>query len=209
MSKGIWPLKEYTKLPLLHGCTLHLPALSGIGLATALAMLSLTSLTIASAARALMCCSTTLSVCPPERRTVTSVIVGSMVCPFDGAVPCRVFAAAAATPAYDAGVRLICWGWGGLVSIASPCCPFLFFLLRRLTGMNSWSSLCALSSALPEVTVSLTLLEPAAGCHVLVRLFSVLVAAPLLSRGLCWAWGGGIDTRSSASSRVMKGCMAA
>lgn len=39
MSKEMRPLKEYTKFPLLRGWMLQRPELSGIGFATAFAML--------------------------------------------------------------------------------------------------------------------------------------------------------------------------
>src|SRR5258708_20787578 len=94
--KGMYPLNEYTKLPLLRGWTLHLPALRGIGLATVLVMLSLTSCTMASAALALIRCSACPSRSPPDWRTVTSVIVGSVGEGRGELALCWVFAATAA-----------------------------------------------------------------------------------------------------------------
>src|ERR1700679_3130426 len=66
---------------------LQRPALRGIGLATAFVILSLTSRMIASAARARIHCSTCESVCPPVRRTVNSVMPGSLTLAL-GAVGC-------------------------------------------------------------------------------------------------------------------------
>ena len=77
VSNGMWPSKENTKLPLLRGWRLQRPALSGMGWATALAILSFTSRTIASAVRALIWVSTKSLEWPPWRMTVTSVINGA------------------------------------------------------------------------------------------------------------------------------------
>jgi hypothetical protein len=77
VSNGMWPSKENTKLPLLQGWRLQWPALSGMGWATALAILSFTSCTIASAVHALIWVSMESLEWLPWRMTVTSVINGA------------------------------------------------------------------------------------------------------------------------------------
>ena len=134
-SKRMQPSKEKTKLPLLRGWTLHRLVLSAIGLPTLLAMPSLTSRTMASAARYRTYCSVWGSAYPPARKTVTSVIAGSGRPCLRGGGGCWVLAALAAAPAYEAGVRLTCLGWavGGTVAPVLPL-PFL----RRGQGGRSW-----------------------------------------------------------------------
>ena len=53
-SKGTYPSNEYTKFPLLLGWMLQRPVRRGIGLTSVLAIFSLTSWAMASAARARM-----------------------------------------------------------------------------------------------------------------------------------------------------------
>ena len=96
------PSKENTKFPLLFRLILHLPALSGIGFSTAFFMFMWTLHTIASGALALMCCLVSMSVRQPVLRTVTSVIVGSVVGGCAACGPWGLCAAFAAAAAYDA-----------------------------------------------------------------------------------------------------------
>src|SRR6267154_1390439 len=109
---------------------LHRPALRGTSLATIFAILRVTSRTMASAARALTVCSKSSSLKPPSQRTVISVIVGTLIGCLRGGRGCLVVAAAAAAPAYDAGVGFACEAGVGAEALA-----FIFpfaFLLRSL-----------------------------------------------------------------------------
>src|ERR1700679_3140899 len=110
---------------------LHLPALSGIGFATALAILVWTSRTMASAARAWIWLFICGLACPPDRRTVTSVIAGKGLSCLHGAWGCWVLATFVAMLAYDAGVGLICAGWADVCPFALAF-PFHFLLWRSI-----------------------------------------------------------------------------
>ena len=91
---------------------LHRPALSGIGWATAFAIFSLTSCTIASADLPWIWFSIWVLMCPPWQITVTSVIDGRVADVFGGFVAwgfdfdAVVFVVAIAV-AYDCRVRFI------------------------------------------------------------------------------------------------------
>ena len=93
--------KENTKFPLLLGLMLHLPALSRIGFSTAFFMFMWTLYIIASSALALMCCLASVSVRQPILRTVTFIIVGSMVGSCAACGPRGLCAAFTAAVAYD------------------------------------------------------------------------------------------------------------
>ena len=128
MSNGTLPSKEKTKFPLLRGLMLQRPALRRIGLAVAFAIFSLTSLTIASAARFCIWVSFWESISPPVRKTVTSVMVGSGLPLLHCVEGCGMLVAAAAAPAYDAGATLACRccsvPWPGALALPLPFLPF-------------------------------------------------------------------------------------
>ena len=94
-------LKENTKFPLLLGLMLYLPALGRIGFSTAFFMFMWTLYTIASSALALICCLVSVSVRQPILRTVTFVIVGSVVGSCAACGPKGLCAAFTAAAAYD------------------------------------------------------------------------------------------------------------
>ena len=131
------PSKENIKFPLLLGLILHLPALSGIGFSTAFFMFMWTSCTIASGALALMHCLVSMSVRQPILRTVTSVIVGSVVggCAVCG--PRGLCAAFTAAAAYDAWV-MCTYGWVIARVLFLPLL-WLFLLFRPKTSVKSSS----------------------------------------------------------------------
>jgi hypothetical protein len=150
----------------------------------AFAIFSLTSRTIASAARFRICVSLSVSISPPGWRTVTSVMGGLGVPLFPCVGGCGRLAAAVAAPAYEA-----CAGIGPVAS-ALPL-PFLLFPVRetRVKFPSLWvaglgglacgaMSLCWSSCALP------------------------LWGSPTL------ALGGGIEDRLRAAILVASGAIA-
>ena len=139
MSKGTLPSKENTKLPLLRGLMLQRPARRCIGLAVALAIFSLTSRTIASAARFQICSSLCMSVRPPAQRTITSMIVGGEVAFFLSGGGCGRLVAVVAAPAYEVGVGAACLicSDAGTAAFTFPLAPLPFPMWETIVKLPS------------------------------------------------------------------------
>ena len=139
-SKGTYPSKENMKLPFLLGWMLQWPAQRGIGFTSSLVILSLTSQAMASAAHERMYSSLSGSMCPPVRRTVTSIIVGRGLVFVPLAFGCWMWAVEVAAFAKEVGVVV---GWvSWVIDRSTGIVPLCFFWLLpfHVTSVNSSSS---------------------------------------------------------------------